>query len=108
MEIIIGKLANSIPVIGKLDSENNNVIESYGVQIMGNQNNPNQFNAIILPLMAPLSDKPITISLDKFLFYTEVPDNLKAEYAKINSNIILPINTPNLKEPLRPVFGAKK
>ena len=110
MKTVLAKLMNNMFVIGKLDSENKRIIESLQIQIVNNPQNPNSFNAMIMPFFAPLTEEKVNIDLDKILTYLEAPDNLKSEYSRITSGVVLATSQDvnNLKnDNVRPIIGVK-
>ena len=105
--IILAKLINNQTVIGDLHDDGT-VTDTLMIQVMSNPQSPEQFNVMILPFFAPMSEEKVTIESDKILTHIIAPDNLKNEYIRITSGLILatPSDINNLSN-VRPIFGKK-
>ena len=104
--IVLAKLISGMTVIG--DSDGSDISNALQIQIMSNPQNPDQFNVMLLPVFAPMSEDKVFFSEDKVLTVIKAPDNLEKEYLRITTGIIMSTanDLKNLNK-VRPIFGAK-
>ena len=105
--ITLAKLINNQTVIGDLHDDGT-LTDTLMIQVMSNPQSPDQFNIMILPFFAPMSEEKVTLDADKIVTHIVAPENLKNEYIRITSGLILanPSDISNLSK-VRPIFGKK-
>ena len=105
--IAIAKLTNNMTIIGDLH-DNGDFTDCLMIQIMNNPQMPDQFNVMLLPVFAPISEDKVAISADKVLTSITAPDNLKNEYTRITTGLVI-ANQNDISQlgKVRPIFGKK-
>jgi len=105
--ITLAKLINNQTVIGDLHDDGT-LTDTLMIQVIANPQNQEQFNVMILPFFAPMSEEKVTLDADKIVTHIVAPENLKNEYIRITSGLIIanPSDLSNLDK-VRPIFGKK-
>lgn len=99
MEIKLAKLISGEILIGKYDRPG--LAEAYLVQAVPQNNN--SFNVLILPLFMPISKDAVNISADKIITMIDAPDNIKNEYTRLTTGLVMPSSAEAnsiLKQPI--------
>ncbi len=93
--IVLGKLISGEIIIGKQEKEY--ISDAYLVNVIPNENKTS-FNIMLLPLFVPISKEGVNVDNDKLVTVTNAPENIRNEYIKVVTDIIIPSNMPKETE----------
>jgi len=95
-QIVICKIISGDLVVGKLEQKDTGqfIIDVYSIIFHPSQNNPQQLASMIIPILAPFSDKSIKeMSVDKFVIaMADAPPEIQKTYIKLTTG--LEVNIP--------------